>query len=161
MLRKARQVSMKHRDPLIELSGSSLDVYMLLLRHKEPLSIREIQRMMGFKSPNSVRHHLERLSSLGFVEKTRYGYVAVKPRGSILDLIFEFKGLVVPRQFFTLLVTIFLTIGYVILFSNMINVYVLSSFIAINILLLNDTLKIYNRLKNIIKHYRSRQHLRN
>ncbi|ABN70499.1 LexA DNA-binding domain protein [Staphylothermus marinus F1] len=155
MLRKAKQISMKHRDPLIELSGSSLDVYMLLLKHKEPLSIREIQRMMGFKSPNSVRHHLERLISLGFVEKTRYGYIAVKPRESILDLIFEFKGLVVPKQFFTLLVTIFLTIGYIILFTNTINIYVLSSFLAINILLLNDILKIYNRLKNIIKRYRS------
>lgn len=153
MLRKAKHVSIKQPDPLIELSGSSLDVYMLLLRYKRPLSIREIQRMLGFKSPNSVRHHLERLINLGFVEKTRYGYVAVKPKGSILDLIFEFKGLVVPKQFFTLLVSVFLTIGYTIVFSNSINLYVLLSFLVINILLLNDTLKIYSRLKKIIKRY--------
>ncbi len=152
LLNKAGKVSENSMDPLIELSGSSLNVYMLLLRHKRPLTIREIQRMLGFKSPNSVRHHIDRLTSLGFVKRTRYGYVAVKPKNSLLNLLVELKCMLIPKQVFTLIVSILLTIGYIIVYSSTLNLYVIGSFIIIDALIFGDIVRFYSRLRRILKY---------
>jgi predicted DNA-binding transcriptional regulator len=152
LLNKAGRVSENSKDPLIELSGSSLNVYMLLLRNKKPLTIREIQRMLGFKSPNSVRHHIDRLASLGFVKRTRYGYIAVKPRNSLLNLLVELGGILIPKQIFTLIASILLTIGYIIVYSSALNPYVIGSFIVIDILILGDTVRFYKKFRRILKY---------
>ncbi|MEB3755371.1 MAG: hypothetical protein GSR79_00700, partial [Desulfurococcales archaeon] len=56
-------------DPLLATGGTSLRVYLYLLQVNRPIGIRELQRSMGFKSPTTARHHLERLVDLGLVEK--------------------------------------------------------------------------------------------
>jgi predicted DNA-binding transcriptional regulator len=154
LLNKARKISEDSKDPLIELSGSSLNVYMLLLKNRKPLTIREIQRMLGFKSPNSVRHHIDRLMSLGFVKRTRYGYIAVKPKNSLFNLLIELRGILIPKQIFTLIVSILLTIGYIIVYSSTLNPYVIGSFIVIDILILGDIVRFYDKLRRILKYRR-------
>ena len=82
-------------DPLAALAGTSLRVYMLLLRSRRPLGVREVQRMLGFRSPSTARHHLERLVALGLAERVEGGYVARRPRG-LLSLYVVVRGRLVP-----------------------------------------------------------------
>ena len=142
-------------DPILELSGSSLRVYMLLLSEKKPMSIREIQRRVGFRSPNSARHHLERLYNMGFIRKTRNGYIAVKPRSSILDLVIMIKGKIFPRLLYVDLLAVFLLIGYIVMYHSSLNLFVIGSFGAIISVLSYELYRIYSRLKKLIERIRN------
>lgn len=65
------------KDLEAELTGKTLKVYMLLLKSKNPMSIRSIQKKLGFSSPSVVYHHLEKLSDMGLVRKTESGEYVV------------------------------------------------------------------------------------
>ncbi len=80
------------------LGGQSLRVYLELLVSREPLGVRELQRRLGFKSPSSAKHHLDRLVRLGLVEKTFDGrYRAVESKTSILSAYVLIAGSMVPK----------------------------------------------------------------
>ncbi len=80
------------------LGGQALRVYLELLLSKEPLGVRELQRRLGFKSPSSAKHHLDRLVRLGLVAKTFDGrYRAVESRTSILSAYTMIAGSFIPR----------------------------------------------------------------
>ncbi len=80
------------------LGGQALRVYLELLLSKEPLGVRELQRRLGFKSPSSAKHHLDRLVRLGLVAKTFDGrYRAVESKTSILSAYTMIAGSFVPR----------------------------------------------------------------
>ncbi|MCE4614456.1 MAG: LexA family transcriptional regulator [Desulfurococcales archaeon] len=97
-------------DPLLATGGTSLRVYLYLLQVNKPLGIRELQRSMGFKSPTTARHHLERLVELGLVERRLNGYIALKPKGILGDL-FIHTGRVLPRSLFLSSFLVSSTIG--------------------------------------------------
>ncbi len=80
------------------LGGQSLRVYLELLVSREPLGVRELQRRLGFKSPSSAKHHLDRLIRLGLVEKTIDGrYRAVESKTSILSAYMLVAGSMIPK----------------------------------------------------------------
>ncbi len=80
------------------LGGQALRVYLELLLSREPLGVRELQRRLGFKSPSSAKHHLDRLVRLGLVAKTVDGrYRAIESRTSILSAYMMIAGSIVPR----------------------------------------------------------------
>jgi len=87
------------RDPLEELSGTALRVYLLLLLEGRPMGVREVQRRLGLRSPSTARHHLERLRELGLVEYTGEGYVARPPRRGLLTAFAIVRGRLLPLPF--------------------------------------------------------------
>jgi biotin operon repressor len=55
------------------LRGKDWDVYWLLLRKGDPMSVRQVQRSLHFSSPSVAKHHLEQLRKLGLVQKQDVG----------------------------------------------------------------------------------------
>ncbi len=87
------------KDPIILLGGTSLKVYFYLLEASKdgPVGVRELQRALGFRSPSSAKHHLDRLVDLGLAEKIVGGeYRALSPRGGLFSLFFAFLGRTLP-----------------------------------------------------------------
>jgi DNA-binding transcriptional ArsR family regulator len=84
-------------DPVFLLGGTSLRVYMLLLRAGKPLGVREVQRALKFKSVSTAKHHLDKLVELGLARRTERGYEALRPRG-ILSSYVSLAGSLVPRS---------------------------------------------------------------
>jgi len=82
-----------------ELRGKTLQVYAYLLRYGKAAGVREVQKELGFSSPSVAFHHLDKLVSLGVVEKDEYErYVLVKKVDSgILHSFVSFRGLTLPR----------------------------------------------------------------
>ncbi len=99
---------MEKRDPVTTLGGTALRVYLYLVIHRRPVGVREVQRALGFRSPSTARHHLERLVELGLVEKTSEGYIA-KSSGVLGLLYFVTYGRFIPRL---LVVTAFLAASF-------------------------------------------------
>lgn len=88
------------RDPIETLAGTSLEVYLYLLEKGGPAGVREVQRALGFRSPSTARHHLERLVELGLARRTSEGYLALPPRGLLSNYIVV-RGRLLPRALFT------------------------------------------------------------
>ncbi len=105
---------LRAKDPIQVIGGTSLRVYLTLLSLDKPVGIRELQRMLGFKSPSTARHHLERLVDLGLVERSGGGYRAKRPREGLLTAYMVVKGRLLPRLFITASFTIGLAIAYTI-----------------------------------------------
>ena len=94
------------------VSGTTLKIYLHLLRSGKPLGVREIQRQLRMKSPGTVKYHLDKLMHLGLVSRIEGKYNAVKPGPtSIYSLYAVFMGTLVPRM---LVYSIFLTTAFLV-----------------------------------------------
>ena len=82
-----------------------------MLKTGKPVTPRELQKAMGFRSVSTAYHHLERLVSIGLAEKSGEGYVARKPRG-LLGLYLRLHGKLIPRMFITAAAVTGAAIGY-------------------------------------------------
>ncbi len=87
------------RDPVEVLAGTSLKVYLYVLAKGGYVGVRELQRAMGFKSPSTARHHLDRLVELGLLEKDSRGYKARPPKG-LLAGFQVIRGRILPKSGF-------------------------------------------------------------
>ncbi|MHA1654005.1 MAG: helix-turn-helix domain-containing protein [Candidatus Thorarchaeota archaeon] len=84
------------------LKGKTLQVYWYMLRHPEPMTAREIQRGTRLSSPSLSMHHLERLRTLGLVDKDVHGQYTIRRdvRVGVLKLFVGRGRLMVPRFLF-------------------------------------------------------------
>ncbi|MEM1581620.1 MAG: hypothetical protein QXK89_03800 [Candidatus Bathyarchaeia archaeon] len=85
------------------LRGKTLLVYLFMLKARDsPVGVREIQRALGFSSPSVAAHHLEKLCSLGLVEKTSRGeyLLAKEVKVGVLRFFMRLGRFMVPRFLF-------------------------------------------------------------
>ncbi len=61
------------------VTGTAFKIYLTLLNSRKALGVREIQHVVGLKSPSTVKYHLDRLMKQGLVKQLPDGkYVALK-----------------------------------------------------------------------------------
>jgi predicted DNA-binding transcriptional regulator len=56
-----------------QLKGKTLKVYMYMVKKKEPVGIREVQRDLGFSSPSVANYHIDKLVGLALADQDKYG----------------------------------------------------------------------------------------
>jgi DNA-binding transcriptional ArsR family regulator len=98
-----------------KLKGKTLIVYWFLLEaQSSPVGVREIQRALGFSSPSVAAHHLDKLLSLGLVEKTLRGeyFLTREVKVGVLRFFTRLGRYLIPRYLF-----------YSVWFSTMLIVY--------------------------------------
>ena len=86
-----------------ELKGKTLIVYWYMLKHaKSTVGVREIQRKLGFSSPSVAAYHLDKLVSLGLVNKTVTGeyYLVQEVKVGVLRFFTRLGKFLVPRYLF-------------------------------------------------------------
>lgn len=86
-----------------ELKGKTLLVYWYILKSaKSTVGVREVQRRLGFSSPSVAAYHLDKLLSLGLVEKTRAGeyYLKREVKVGILHFFVRLGRFMLPRYVF-------------------------------------------------------------
>ena len=93
-----------------ELKGNTLRVYWTLLRSENGVvGVREVQRSLGFSSPNLALYHLRKLENLGLVGEERGEYRLIREvRVGVLKQFTKMGTLMVPR--YTLYATMFTTL---------------------------------------------------
>jgi len=98
-----------------QLKGKTLLVYWFMLKAQSaPVGVREIQRELGFSSPSVAAHHLDKLLSLGLVEKTDRGeyFLTREVKVGVLRFFTRLGSYMIPRYLF-----------YSVWFSTMLIVY--------------------------------------
>ncbi|HKU49412.1 MAG TPA: hypothetical protein VJP79_05645 [Nitrososphaera sp.] len=108
-----------------QLKGKTLQVYMYMIKKKEAVGVREVQRDLSFSSPSVANYHIEKLVELALVSQDEYGryFVVQKVQVGVLQAFVNIGGLTVPRlAFFAAFFTTML-IAYLILNFNDLDVY--------------------------------------
>ena len=96
----------EEKDRIIEseLKGLTLRIYwhILSLNKKETIGIRSIQRTLGLSSPSVASHHLEKLKTLGLLEKDATGEYRLvgQVKVGVLQNFVGFLGVLLPRYLF-------------------------------------------------------------
>lgn len=95
------------------LRGKAWKVYWLLLKGGHPVSVRDVQKALGFSSPSVAYHHLEQLRQLGLVQRQNVGgsYSLVSEvKIGVLKHFVKLGRLLFPRYFFY---AVFSTVFYI------------------------------------------------
>lgn len=111
-----------------ELRGRTLEVFMYVVRAGRPTGVRDVQRGLGLSSPSVAHHHLEKLHSLGLLQKDERGsYMAAEKLDvSVLQTFIRVGGRFLPRMsFYAAFFTCF-TILYVATHLNQPDMYALT-----------------------------------
>jgi hypothetical protein len=79
-----------------ELEGNTLSVYAFVVKEGKPVGPREVMRGANLSSPSTAYRQLQKLESLGLIEKNVYGAYVAKEKTSISGHVWVGKNLV-PR----------------------------------------------------------------
>ncbi len=85
-----------------ELHGTTLKVYLhILKRGKNKIGVRELMRELGMKTPSHAYYHLDKLVSLGLLEK-KYGdyYLNKNVKIDYLRNFIIASGFIIPKFLF-------------------------------------------------------------
>jgi DNA-binding transcriptional ArsR family regulator len=115
-----------------QLKGKTLQIYWYLLRDPgSSVGVREVQRSLGLSSPSVAAHHLDKLLSLGLVEKNARGeyFLNQEVKVGLLKFFSRMGRYLVPRHLF-----------YAIWLSTMFAIYL----IVYNVVLCQPTGSVHN-----------------
>ncbi len=79
-----------------ELEGTTLNVYAFVVKEGKPVGPREVIRGASLSSPSTAYRQLQKLESLGLIEKNVYGAYIVKEKANISGHLWIGRNLV-PR----------------------------------------------------------------
>lgn len=79
-----------------ELEGNTLNVYAFVVKEGKPVGPREVMRGANLSSPSTAYRQLQKLESLGLIEKNVYGAYVAKEKASVSGHVWVGKNLV-PR----------------------------------------------------------------
>ena len=102
-----------------KLKGKAWNVYWLLLKNGQPMSVREVARALRFSSPSVANHHLEQLIQIGLVERQEIGgnYALVgEVKIGVLRHFVKLGRMMFPRYFFYALFSSAFYVTYLTLF---------------------------------------------
>ncbi|MDG6223087.1 MAG: hypothetical protein IAX21_01830 [Candidatus Bathyarchaeota archaeon] len=102
-----------------KLRGKAWNVYWLLLKNGQPMSVRDVANALRFSSPSVANHHLEQLIQIGLVERQEIGgnYALVgEVKIGVLRHFVKFGRMMFPRYFFYALFSSVFYMSYLTLF---------------------------------------------
>jgi hypothetical protein len=79
-----------------ELEGNTLNVYAFVVKEGKPVGPREVMRGANLSSPSTAYRQLQKLESLGLIEKNVYGAYVAREKANVSGHVWVGKNLV-PR----------------------------------------------------------------
>ena len=128
-----------------QLKGKTLQVYTYMIKKKEPVGVREVQRDLRFSSPSVANYHIGKLLELTLIGQDEYGryHVVQKIQVGVLQAFINIGGLTVPRlSFFAAFFTTML-IAYVMLNLENLNIYAIGFALAGSVAFWFETVRVW------------------
>jgi hypothetical protein len=79
-----------------ELEGNTLSVYAYIVQVNKPVGVREVTRGANLSSSSVASRHLQKLESLGLLEKNEYGDFILKEKTNVGGHVWVGRNLI-PR----------------------------------------------------------------
>lgn len=130
-----------------QLKGKTLQVYMYMIRRKEPVGVREVQRDLSFSSPSVANYHIEKLVQLSLIAQDEYGryYVVQKVQVGVLQAFVNVGGLAVPRMSFFAAFFTTMLVAYLVLNINSPDVFAIGFAVAGVVAFWAETIRVWIR----------------
>jgi hypothetical protein len=130
-----------------ELRGKTMDVYMFIIRHGEPVGIREVQRSLGFSSPSVAVHHIDKLVRLGVLERDQYGrfVIAKKVDSGVLGAFVQVGRFALPRLGFYAAFFTTISVEYLFVSLGHLDLYALIGTVGSTAAFWYETLRVWAR----------------
>lgn len=144
---------MEKRKKDLSISGTTLRVYLFMIRENRPLGVREIQRALEFKSPSTAAYHLNKLLDLGLVEKIPGGnFKAIVDREVIpLTMYHIIAGQVIPKLLPYALAFTVMLLTYLVLEYSRLNLYAIFFASSSTLILWVETVRLWLLLRKMVK----------
>ena len=116
-----------------------------MIKKKEPVGVREVQRDLRFSSPSVANYHIGKLLELTLIGQDEYGryHVVQKIQVGVLQAFINIGGLTVPRlSFFAAFFTTML-IAYVMLNLENLNIYAIGFALAGSVAFWFETVRVW------------------
>ena len=139
-----------------EIEGNTLAVYAFVVKERKPVGTRDVTRGAKLSSPSVAHRQLQKLETLGLLEKNAYGDYTLKEKIDIPGYIWVGKDLVPRLLFYSLFfigafvaeITIIILSTFVINFIIETSFYFLTGITVIAMtLFLSEGIKLYKKLK--------------
>lgn len=85
-----------------ELEGNTLSVYAFVVKEDRPVVARDVTRGVNLSSPSVAHRQLQKLESLGLLEKNKYGNYMLKQKTDIAGCVWIGKEFVPRLMFYSL-----------------------------------------------------------
>jgi hypothetical protein len=85
-----------------ELGGTTLWVYAFVVKEGKPVGPREVMRGANLSSPSTAYRPLQKLESLGLIQKNVYGAYIVREKASVTGHLWVGRNLVPRLMFYSL-----------------------------------------------------------
>ena len=85
-----------------ELGGTPLCVYAFVVKEGKPVGPREVMRGANLSSPSTAYRQLQKLESLGLIQKNVYGAYIVREKASVTGHLWVGRNLVPRLMFYSL-----------------------------------------------------------
>jgi len=80
-----------------ELEGTTLEVYLLVVRKGKPVGPRDVMKSANLSSPSVAYRHLQKLEDMGYLQKNEYGEYNAKNKAHVTGYIW-FGRLLMPKM---------------------------------------------------------------
>src|SRR5208283_4433116 len=67
-----------------ELEGTTLDVYLHVVKQGHPVGPRDVMKAMNLSSPSVAYRHLQKLEDRGYLQKNEYGEYTPKNKAHVI-----------------------------------------------------------------------------
>jgi len=98
------------------LTGTTLKVYRSLVKSKDPIGPRELQKSLGLSSPSVASFHLDKLERSGLAVKDEKGEYSVDRL--YLKHFVRLQRFLIPRYSFHATIATFLLVGWAVVFFS-------------------------------------------
>jgi len=128
-----------------QLKGKTLQIYMYMVKKREPVGVREVQRDLGFSSPSVANYHIDKLVDLALISKDEYGryFVVQKIQVGVLQAFVNIGGLTVPRLSFFAAFFTTMFIVYLVLNLGDLNIYAIGFALAGTVAFWFETIRVW------------------
>jgi len=128
-----------------QLKGKTLQIYMYMVKKREPVGVREVQRDLGFSSPSVANYHIDKLVDLALISKDEYGryFVVQKIQVGVLQAFVNIGGLTVPRLSFFAAFFTTTFIVYLVLNLGDLNIYAIGFALAGTVAFWFETIRVW------------------
>jgi hypothetical protein len=99
-----------------ELEGTTLWVYAFVVKEGKPVGPREVMRGANLSSPSTAYRQLQKLESLGLIQKNVYGAYIVREKASVSGHLWVGRNLVPRLMFYSLFFFGLLSVEVAVLF---------------------------------------------
>jgi len=93
-----------------ELEGTTLNVYLHVMKKGKPVGPRDVMKATNLSSPSVAYRHLQKLEDLGYLQKNEYGEYVGKSKAHVRGYVWIGRRLIPKMRSYSLLFTAILVV---------------------------------------------------